>query len=126
MVERKKFGPLGWNVGYEFNETDLDICIAQLEMYVDEYAVIPYQVQAVFANSAPEAARTVDFKAVRSRISRRVLPEQSTAYPRLLPLVDHRLRFGMSPLFWKSDDDAPHDARISSPFVDPSGSTPAD
>ncbi|CAM9957671.1 unnamed protein product, partial [Sphacelaria rigidula] len=44
VVERKKFGPLGWNVGYEFNETDLDICIAQLEMYVDEYAVIPYQV----------------------------------------------------------------------------------
>lgn len=44
VVERKKFGSLGWNVPYEFNETDLDICIAQLEMYVDEYAVIPYQV----------------------------------------------------------------------------------
>lgn len=53
VVERKKFGPLGWNVGYEFNETDLDICIAQLEMYVDEYAVIPYQVLSNKGSAVP-------------------------------------------------------------------------
>lgn len=57
VVERKKFGPLGWNVPYEFNETDLDICIAQLEMYVDEYAVIPYQVRELFGE--PHAAAKV-------------------------------------------------------------------
>lgn len=53
VVERKKFGPLGWNVPYEFNETDLDICIAQLEMYVDEYAVIPYKVRFLTTISQP-------------------------------------------------------------------------
>lgn len=53
MVERKKFGPLGWNVPYEFNETDLDICIAQLEMYVDEYENIPYQVKQSMSTVIP-------------------------------------------------------------------------
>ena len=31
VLERKKFGPQGYNLNYDFNDTDLEICILTLE-----------------------------------------------------------------------------------------------
>jgi len=42
IQERRKFGPLGWNIRYEFNSSDLECSMMTLRMFLEEQEVIPW------------------------------------------------------------------------------------
>ncbi|KAG3118423.1 Dynein heavy chain 6, axonemal [Phytophthora idaei] len=42
VQERRKFGALGWNIKYEFNDTDLETSLGSLRKFLKEQPIIPW------------------------------------------------------------------------------------
>ena len=73
VIERRKFGPLGWNIPYEFNDTDMDITAAQLELYVSSYDDIPYKVLQQLTSVVNYGGRITDDKVIKLMTSKSIL-----------------------------------------------------
>lgn len=43
VQERRKFGPLGWNVTYQFNDSDRDTSFTMLKIFLDEQDEVPWE-----------------------------------------------------------------------------------
>ena len=121
ISERKKFGPLGWNIKYDFGDIDLTVSYQWLFMFLDEQPMVPWEAlqyvigQIVYGGRVTDA---FDRRAMMSILGNFLRPEmlidefkmtESGVYPvpklgnletykddiRKLPIHDHPEIFGM-------------------------------
>eukprot|EP00930_Biecheleria_cincta_P014239 TRINITY_DN1233_c0_g1_i1.p1 TRINITY_DN1233_c0_g1~~TRINITY_DN1233_c0_g1_i1.p1 ORF type:complete len:4262 (-),score=887.85 TRINITY_DN1233_c0_g1_i1:333-13118(-) len=62
VQDRRKFGPIGWNIQYRFTPEDIQVCRQQLMLFVNQYDLVPYKVLNFLGSAINYGGRVTDDK----------------------------------------------------------------
>jgi len=67
VQDRRKFGPIGWNISYAFMQEEYEVCSRQLKIFLDESkdGEIPFKVLVFLGAEVNYGGRVTDDKDVR-------------------------------------------------------------
>ena len=107
VQDRRKYGALGWNCPYQFNDTDLEISKSQVERFLDAYEYTPFKVLHFLTSYVNYGGRVTDYIDLR------------TIHVLLLDLFNPKVleddyKFSASGIYRSIafDEDAPHKSYV--------------
>jgi dynein heavy chain len=69
ILERRKFGAIGWNIPYEWMNSDLKTGMMQLRMYLEEQPEVPYETLNAVVGDVTYGGRVTDSWDKRTNLS---------------------------------------------------------